>query len=544
MKKRTRRALFAAIAVAANVIAFSAVYSFEHSAIDDTLASETNAVSERFDGVMEEYRHSFLLFSLMLTWQIDLDSNPASIESFLKQAHEPLLEAEGDSFDGLYLYYQGKYLYSWDTPRSVYEDSGYVATERPWYQAAVDAQGDVAFTPPYASYANHYLLSTMSQLQPDGETVYAYDVKMEDIQAITTLSNRLPGSQTIIADKSGTIIGSTNDAFLGSNVHSSVQEALQAAANARAEAEVGQLNASEDRQKVESRADSTEAFASFWSGFSNDFANLISKKECGKLVFFDGSAYFGYLHDRGDHSVLALVPFQHMMFATMGSWLVPILFVELLLVYILMRASKIYKTRELRAAYIELGQMQSRLEIALEAAKKDAAVDDLTGMMNARSFKKEIVARLDEMEPGENGVFIMIDGDHFKHINDTYGHDVGDEAIKLCAHMIVGRIRTVDVASRLHGDEFAVFLSGPGDYSVAQNLMNDVNHTISDEANKRGIPVITLSAGAVSAHAGDTYTDLSKKADTALYRAKEQHGAGFDHWRTEDEGELGQATDE
>ena len=57
----------------------------------------------------------------------------------------------------------------------------------------------------------------------------------------------------------------------------------------------------------------------------------------------------------------------------------------------------------------------------------------------------------------------MIDGDRFKYVNDTYGHMIGDEVIKLCAQMIIGRIRTIDLASRLHGDEFAIFIANIDD---------------------------------------------------------------------------------
>lgn len=59
---------------------------------------------------------------------------------------------------------------------------GYVATERPWYKDAAAGEGKIVFTPPYMSYANHYILSTISQLQPDKETVFAYDIKMGNIQ--------------------------------------------------------------------------------------------------------------------------------------------------------------------------------------------------------------------------------------------------------------------------------------------------------------------------------------------------------------------------
>ena len=129
-------------------------------------------------------------------------------------------------------------------------------------------------------------------------------------------------------------------------------------------------------------------------------------------------------------------------------WLVPLLLTELLLIYVMGRVSKGIKNRELRDAYVELGQTQRRLEIALSAAQKAAAVDDLTGMMNFKSFRKEISMALEDMEEDESGILVMIDGDHFKSINDNYGHSVGDEVIKLTAQMIIGRIRTVDLASR------------------------------------------------------------------------------------------------
>lgn len=146
------------------------------------------------------------------------------------------------------------------------------------------------------------------------------------------------------------------------------------------------------------------------------------------------------------------------------------------------RVSKEQKNRELKNAYIELGQTQRRLEIALSAAKKAAAIDELTGMMNDRSFRKEIARTLDNMDSDESGILIMMDGDHFKEVNDHYGHNMGDEVIKLSAQMIIGRIRVVDLASRLHGDEFAIFVTDTADYAVARRIVEDINDTIAREA--------------------------------------------------------------
>ena len=74
------------------------------------------------------------------------------------------------------------------------------------------------------SYANHYILSTISQLQPDGETVFAYDIKMGDIQELVSNLQDFPKEQMMIFDKNGTIIGSSNELYLGGNLYQNLDE--------------------------------------------------------------------------------------------------------------------------------------------------------------------------------------------------------------------------------------------------------------------------------------------------------------------------------
>ncbi len=516
-----------AVVAVVNGAALAIVSSHERAVVAEVLASEAAEVEDRFSVVMEGYEHSFLLFSRMMAREIERDPDPDAVEAFLKQSNDELLEVEGDTFDGLYLYYKGRYLYSWDTPHSVYEDSGYVATERPWYQDAVAAGGEPVLTPPYMSYANHYILSTVSQLQPDGETVFAYDIKMSDIQALAKLSGAYEDGCVMIYDAGGTIIGSTDESHLGSNLLASADEADAAAETASERARSGEFATAEERNKAQEEADAAAAFADFRRTSDNALTELLEHPGTAALVSVDGTPSYGLVQESDGYGFLVLVPAWTAWGNTIGSWLVPMLLVELLLVYVVMRASKNRKSRELRAAYVELGQMQSRLEIALAAAQKDAAVDELTGMMNARSFKKAVTEQLGELEDGDRCILIMLDGDRFKEVNDTYGHAAGDEAIKLAAQMIVGRIRTVDVAARLHGDEFAVLLSGTDDCDVAERLMKDVNETIRREARKRGVPAVTMSAGAVAVKRGDGYAELSRRADEALYVAKETHDGAF-----------------
>ena len=513
--------------ITVNLIAILVFGRKELNFVNKSLNSHARHSIEQTEDVMQNYIHSFQLFSRMMAREIEVHPDPDAIWDFLKQIDSQMLKIEGDTFDGLYMYYNGRYLYSWDTPYSQYEDTGYMATERPWYKDAVAGQGKIVFTPPYMSYANHYILSTVSQLQPDGETVFAYDIKMGDIQNLVSSLQSYEGEQMMIFDASGTVIGSTDPSYLGGNLYGTAEESE--AAYEKALAALGQTGelTEEQRQKLEEEAASAAAFHEFRKSFDEDLALLSRQESRAQLLGAGQKRCFGILHQGENYHVMILVPFLSMLHSTVQIWLLPLLILEILLIYVLSQLSREGKNRELKAAYMELGQTQKRLELALAAAQKAAAIDDLTGMMNFKSFRKGIGELLNAMDPEESGILIMIDVDHFKAVNDNYGHMMGDEVIKLTAQMIIGRIRTIDFASRLHGDEFAIFIDGTRDYSVARRIMEDINLSIVKEAKKRNMPSVTLSSGAVIARHGDTYTNLAKEADAALYLAKETHNGGF-----------------
>lgn len=506
MKKRggyRRAGYFAAVFLVVNVLAVLFVGMREKEDIHRRMKERADETGVMFEEVTDNYVHSFRLFAELMKNEIRNNPEPDEIRDFLQGIDPVLLDIEGETFDGLYMYYKDRYLYSWDTPYSQYEETGYVAVERPWYRSAVEGNGEIVFTPPYMSYANHYILTTLSQLQPDKETVFAYDIKMDDIQKLVSSMKMYEGEQIIIYDRNGTVIGSTNSDYLGGSFYASMDE-------------VDQLN-------------SAVSFREFRQNFDKDFNTLRAEKGKTVPVTVGGRRHFGMLTGRNGYSFLVLVPVGGMLRASLGFWLVPLLIVELLLIYILGHISRELKNRELKKAYIELGQTQKRLEIALNAAQKAAAIDDLTGLMNFKSFRSGMEDHLDAMGKDEKGILIMLDGDHFKQVNDNYGHSTGDEVIKLSAQMIIGRIRLVDLASRLHGDEFAIFVSNISDYSVAKGIVDDINRSIDKEAKNRGLPSITLSAGAVIAGNGDSYNALAKAADEALYEAKKTHDGGFAH---------------
>lgn len=526
IKKWNRNIWYVIIFAAVNLFAVMVLYQKESGYIQRSLELHAEESLEQTDTVMQDYLHSFRLFTQMMTQIVESNPEPDAIWDYLKSIDSKMLEIEGDTFDGLYMYYKGHYLYSWDTPYSEYESTVYIATERPWYKDAAAGQGEIVFTPPYMSYANHYILSTISQLQPDKEAVFAYDIKMGNIQNLVSSLSAYDKEQLMIFDSNGTVIGSTDENYLGGNLTESLDATEQKVQDAKDALENAGDVTQTQKEKLTEEFESASAFCTFRQDFGTGFEKLSTSKKAAHVKIGSGN-YFGYLLDGGDYNFLILVPVFSMLKSSLQIWLLPLLALELLLIYVLGRFSKEQKNRELKEAYVELGQTQRRLEIALNAAQKAAAIDDLTGMMNFKSFRRGIMDQLESMAPGEAGILIMIDGDHFKAVNDNYGHTMGDEVIKLSAQMIVGRIRTVDLASRLHGDEFAIFISKTEDYKVAERIMNDINSTLAAEALKRNMPSITMSAGAVIARHGDSYTALAKTADAALYRAKETHNGKF-----------------
>ncbi|MBI4773219.1 MAG: GGDEF domain-containing protein [Deltaproteobacteria bacterium] len=164
----------------------------------------------------------------------------------------------------------------------------------------------------------------------------------------------------------------------------------------------------------------------------------------------------------------------------------------------------------------------NRFQGRLEAL---ATVDDLTKTFNRRhfmdSFKGEAARAARYGHPVS---LLMIDADRFKSINDTFGHHIGDEALRNLASIIKDCLREVDVLGRLGGEEFAVLLPETGKQAavhVAQRIRAAVESGIIE--TEAGRLRLTVSVGVASAAPDSIDTkDLLKQADAAMYRAKEE----------------------
>lgn len=149
--------------------------------------------------------------------------------------------------------------------------------------------------------------------------------------------------------------------------------------------------------------------------------------------------------------------------------------------------------------------------------------DSLTGLLNHTATKSQMeveIARA-KRESSEFS-FVLIDIDHFKAVNDTYGHGLGDQVIRSLALLLKQRFRTTDVIGRLGGEEFGIVLSGTGRLD-AERIVNEVRETFAAmqfQVDENTFSA-TFSAGVSFYPNLTSVAELSDAADQAMYRAKE-----------------------
>ncbi len=146
-----------------------------------------------------------------------------------------------------------------------------------------------------------------------------------------------------------------------------------------------------------------------------------------------------------------------------------------------------------------------------------ATTDPLTGLLNRRAF---LQATNKAKSDGENGILMIADADHFKCINDKFGHATGDLALQEIAHALCDHVATQGYVGRIGGEEFALYI--PDGATPDVNEFGDIvtgPHQVpffdgADQLN------VTMSVGATISPASETVEEALVRADMALYRAK------------------------
>ena len=165
------------------------------------------------------------------------------------------------------------------------------------------------------------------------------------------------------------------------------------------------------------------------------------------------------------------------------------------------------------------------LRRTLDSVRREADTDALTGLINRRRFDAVLHGTVSQAAlSGRPVCLLMLDIDHFKTVNDTYGHAVGDQVLGLVARMIRERLGTADTAARFGGEEFAAILPDrtiDGALAVAEQIRQEIaSRRIVNRSRNQTLGAVTLSIGAARLIPGEMPSALIERADRGLYAAK------------------------
>ncbi len=188
------------------------------------------------------------------------------------------------------------------------------------------------------------------------------------------------------------------------------------------------------------------------------------------------------------------------------------------------------RAMETRAKSLE-GELQassqqvSELRVKLADVRKESMTDPLTNIANRKAFDEAVRAALEAVaEDGESVTMLLCDIDHFKNFNDTWGHQTGDQALRLVANCLSENVKGRDTAARYGGEEFAVLLRGTG-LEAATMVANQIRTTVETKKLVKKstgdiLGTITISIGVAQFAPGENPEATIRRADACLYGAK------------------------
>ncbi len=236
----------------------------------------------------------------------------------------------------------------------------------------------------------------------------------------------------------------------------------------------------------------------------------IKGKKIDELIISEGSD-FPALSEKNTHEVLNLQLSD--LFSTKGDYFFTC--------YIFKKGNRYYLIGEEKQVEDKLAKKNKKLEKAKEKIEKLSKTDELTGLPNRRHFMDYLEKMISQARRHSNPLSLaMIDLDKFKDINDTYGHNAGDDVLSALGALLKEETRKEDLAGRIGGEEFCLILTQTDTekaYNFAERIRKKINQLEIDSVSTE----ISASLGVSSMKNGDDSEALLKRADAALYKAKE-----------------------
>ena len=463
--------LFTVLIIMIFIGIISVFYFLLHNEIKDSiiLNGELNAVSasERIDKYLTKGDDVIKLTGYTLDNMIrGKRSSQEMLDYIVNQTVAASNIISGNS-NGIYAYINGVYLdgVGW------VPDDDYVPTERPWYTLAVNGNGNVVVVDPYIDAQTGTTMITLAKTLCDGKSVVAMDISLEELQSITeaVVYESEPDIE-IILDRSNQVIAHSDKMEIGKN-YAEEKDTLWGA-----------------------------IMSALWSSDEKSFS-----------VDYDNNQYIVYeALVKNDWLCLSVIDatsiIDRMRIPLLFTIAAALIIVTVLLV-ILVRSNK-------------NGILAEKMKEMAELQTKYAYHDQMTGLLNRRAYSEKIDSYLKKMP--QKLCLVMLDVNGLKTVNDTFGHEAGDELITAAAGCIRDAFPDTEDIYRLGGDEFCVILRG--DTDLAEGCLNKM-----DDATKnfkgQYIDGFTVSFGVGR---GDENSDIGtvvKEADKRMYEHKENYYA-------------------
>ena len=400
------------------------------------------------------------------------------IEKYLIEQTNNVAVTLDPTTTGLYGWVNGGYL---DGAGWV-PDDGYVPTERPWYIQTMESDQEITFVEPYLDMQTKTVMMTVSDLMSDGQSVIAMDVSLDPLQEIVEqVASATEGSQALVLDYSGIVVAHSDKSQLGRNYLEEPES-------------LGGDVARRILQDGEKQFDlKTE---------EGNFSVYVDQLEGGWYSVSLINADIWYR------------PLRNTIFAF--SVIMTVVVIFLIMVFLRLIA----KNLALQTLHARIDKEEKRGE-ALQALSE---TDRMTGLYDRVSGQRKVEELL---ASNCGGMFLELDIDHFKAINDTYGHQAGDSVIRAVAGSLRGAFRSNDIYTRLGGDEFSVFAIG----IVKREMAEAAVHRLFDKLETTEIPelrgekiAVSVGAALYKGENASSFDELYALADSAMYASKKIPG--------------------
>jgi diguanylate cyclase len=182
------------------------------------------------------------------------------------------------------------------------------------------------------------------------------------------------------------------------------------------------------------------------------------------------------------------------------------------------------RTRLLEGELQKSAEQVTELSGQLDDVRKESLTDPLTGIANRKAFDAAMESAMLALAEGDSVSLMMCDIDHFKKFNDTWGHQTGDQVLRLVASCLSDNVKGRDTAARYGGEEFAVLLRGAA-LANATHVGDQIRLAVQGrklvkKSTGDVLGTITISVGIAQFAPGDTVESVIRRADACLYGAK------------------------